>query len=49
MSPSLPARIASHPAVAGRALPPASAMTFAATLTTTTTITTGSGWVCVRE
>ena len=49
MSPSLPARIAFHPAIAGRVLPPAGAMTLAATLTTTTTITTGSGWVCVRE
>ncbi len=48
MSPSiLPARMLSNPALTGR-MPLCVGVTFIAT-TTTTTITTGSGWVSVRE
>jgi len=50
MSPQIaPARKFQHPLRSGFASLSVGAMTLASMTTTTTTITTGSGWSCVRE
>ena len=49
MSPhSMPARMFANPVLTGR-MPLCAGAILAATMTTTTTITTGSGWESVRE